>query len=337
MMASCLNSGKICINEWRRFLLVAFLCGMTWVLPPVNTPSVNAQEPWLRSGVLFERNAPLLRFQGPDGPFQNGPESIDAETAGGEPARESERSENPFEDHIETDRDSYTPATTTVAARRWIVESAYSFIDNRHSVDTHSLPETVLRYGLTRRIELRLGFNFEVGGGGNVVSSSEGEEGLEGNSISRESRLFYGLKLRTTDQNGWIPESSLILQGFSPTSGSATKTEVGATYVFGWELPGRWKLDSAIHYETDSEGNNDWANWNPSVVMRAPIGERLALHAEYFGIFPHGQPDGSPQHYFSPGVHVLVTPDLELGVRLGWGLNDASARFFSNVGFGVRF
>src|SRR5262249_42491159 len=39
--------------------------------------------------------------------------------------------ENPFEEHLETDRDSFTPATTTVNKNRWILESSYSFIDNR--------------------------------------------------------------------------------------------------------------------------------------------------------------------------------------------------------------
>src|SRR5262245_49060578 len=42
-----------------------------------------------------------------------------------------ERRQNRFEDAIETDRDSFTPATTTAGRRRLIVESAYSFIDNR--------------------------------------------------------------------------------------------------------------------------------------------------------------------------------------------------------------
>ncbi len=38
-----------------------------------------------------------------------------------------------------------------------------------------------------------------------------------------------------------------------------------------------------------------------------------------------------------PGVHYLITPNLEVGVRVGWGLNDQSARFFANAGVGVRF
>jgi hypothetical protein len=32
-----------------------------------------------------------------------------------------------------------------------------------------------------------------------------------------------------------------------------------------------------------------------------------------------------------------ITPDLEVGVRVGWGLNDQSARFFVNAGVGLRF
>ncbi len=60
-------------------------------------------------------------------------------------------------DEIETDRDSFTPATTIAGWRRLIVESAYSFIDNRGVKETHSYPELLLRYGLTERLELRLG------------------------------------------------------------------------------------------------------------------------------------------------------------------------------------
>ena len=33
---------------------------------------------------------------------------------------------------------------------------------------------------------------------------------------------------------------------------------------------------------------------------------------------------------FSPGVHYLITRDLEIGVRVGWGLNRQSPNFFSN-------
>jgi hypothetical protein len=36
-------------------------------------------------------------------------------------------------------------------------------------------------------------------------------------------------------------------------------------------------------------------------------------------------------------MHYLITPNLEVGLRLGWGLTNRTAPFFSNVGFGWRF
>lgn len=41
-----------------------------------------------------------------------------------------------------------------------------------------SFPELLVRYGMTEKIELRLGWNFEVGGAGDVVSGGEGATGL---------------------------------------------------------------------------------------------------------------------------------------------------------------
>jgi hypothetical protein len=51
-------------------------------------------------------------------------------------------------------------------------------------------------------------------------------------------------------------------------------------------------------------------------------------HAEYFGIFSVGKEEPSDQNYASFGIHYLVTKDIEIGDRFGFGLTDESARFF---------
>lgn len=247
------------------------------------------------------------------------------------------RSESRSEDTIETDRDSFTPATTTAGRKRLIVESSYSFIDNRRTFETHSFPELLLRYGITERIELRLGWNYEVGGGGNVVSSAEGGEAPEGSGVVHEFQMLYGVKVRVSEQRNWLPGSSLLVQGFTPTSGKDPATQMAVGYVFGWELPNRWKLDAAIRYGSESEEGDRFSVWAPSTVLKVPIGERVNVHAEYFGLFSRDRREDFAHHFFSPGVHYLVTPNLEAGVRVGWGLNDQSARFFSNVGLGWQF
>jgi hypothetical protein len=115
-----------------------------------------------------------------------------------------------------------------------VLEASYSFFDNRGFKEAHSVPELLLRYGLTDRLELRLGWNAEVGG------PTFGEGSLPaGDRLVREYTLLSGLKVRTADQAGWVPRSAVIVQGFTPTGGSAgasTATEFLAAYAAGWEF-----------------------------------------------------------------------------------------------------
>lgn len=256
-----------------------------------------------------------------------------------EPANSS--AENGAEDEsdgeIETDRDSFTPATTVVGYKRLVVESAWSYIDNRSVAETNSLPELICRYGVSDWLELRVGFNYEAGGAPNSISGDDGEdEPTNGQKIERDSQIFYGLKAALTSQRGWRPKSVVIVQAGTPTSGRDTATQMFATYAFGWTLANRWKWDSAIRYGYDTFADEPVNVWAPSTVLKIPLGERWAVHGEYFAILRSGSAVNE-QHYFSPGVHYLLTSNLEIGTRLGWGLNPDAARFFINTGFGWRF
>ncbi|HTM53921.1 MAG TPA: transporter, partial [Pirellulales bacterium] len=184
------------------------------------------------------------------------------------------------ERELETDRDAFTPATSTVGQRVAVLESSYSFINNRTVAETHSFPELLVRYGISERIELRVGWNFEVGGTGDVVSGNEGGEDSAG-GIERESQMLYGFKVAVSDQRGWMPRSAVILQGFTPTSGEAPATDVVTTYTFGWELDERWRLDSSMRYGTEHGPHDAFNQWAPSVVLRATINAKWHAHVEY--------------------------------------------------------
>lgn len=126
-------------------------------------------------------------------------------------------------EELETDRDSFTFAPTTAGPGLSILESSYSFIDNRTGPEAHSVPETLLRRGIGDRLELRLGFNYEAGGPGTVSGSEVGGQDIE---TEDESRVLYGAKVETSEQDGWLPRSAAVVQGYTPTYGPSTVSTV---------------------------------------------------------------------------------------------------------------
>lgn len=241
------------------------------------------------------------------------------------------------ENEIETDRDSFTPSTNVVGQGRSVLETSYSFIDNRNVRETHSLPELLFRYGIGANVELRLGANYEIGGAGSPISANVPKSLISTPELEEESRVVYGTKLFLCDQVEWLPQSSFILQGYTPTSGEVTATSVSAGYVFGWEFQNSIAWDSAMRYSTGSLEEDHFNVWSPSTVIKIPLGEKWKVHAEYFGVFSEGREEESTQHFFSPGFHYLLSKNFEVGTRVGWGLNEQSPNFFSNIGLGVRF
>jgi len=242
-----------------------------------------------------------------------------------------------FEDEIETDRDSFTPAVSTVGRGRIVIESAYTFIDNRDVPETHSFPELLTRYGLNDWAELRIGTNYEVGGASNPVSGNVPDNLADTAELEHSANVNYGLKLDLLDQAGFLPDIAIMANGFTPTSGEETATDVASTLILGWRLANEWELDAALRYSTGSAEEDDFNVWAPSTALKIPVGERWKAHVEYFGIFSDGRAEETEQHFISPGAHYLFTPNFELGTRFGWGLNDQSPNFFVNVGGGIRF
>lgn len=142
--------------------------------------------------------------------------------------------------------------------------------------------------------------------------------------------------VRLVDTRYTFAEGTVLVQGFTPTSGEATDTQMSVTYIVGWTGETGVVWDSAIRFST-SRLEDDINVWAPSTEMKFTIGERWKAHAEYFGIFSDGREEETFQHFFSPGAHYLITPNLEVGCRVGWGLNDKAPNFFSNAGFGWRY
>jgi hypothetical protein len=332
----------------RRTVVLTFAFMMTWAMVLEVRPSQaqsygpNGQVQSRFGDWNLTASRPRMRPEQESGGTGTNRELSTNEVEAGQ-REESEGESEEEADEIETDRDSFTPATSTVGRGRTIFESAYSFIDNRSVAETHSFPEILARYGLTDRIELRIGWNYEIGGAGNPISGNLSELAAPPAELEEEAKLLYGTKLFLTEQNGWTPQSAFIFQGATPTFGESNLTTLNATHVFGWKLENGWTWDTATRFgtsgtpETHASPRDHFNVWSPSTVIKVPLSERAKAHAEYFGVFSAGREEETTQQFISPGVNFLINPNLEVGARVAWGLNDQSPEFFSNVGFGWRF
>ena len=236
-----------------------------------------------------------------------------------------------------TDRDAFTPSTKTVAPGTLLSEGSYVFIDNRSGLPTNNIPEYLLRIGGTDWLEWRFGVNYSVNAQGSVVTSVEVGEGRFDGLTLYEANILYGLKADVSDQEGLLPESCVIMEAGTPTNGDLWGTVPVATAVAGWELPGEWRLDTSLRYSYAQWETGWFSRWAPTVILRVPITERFQVHAEWFETFTEGLPIDTVRPFFSPGTHYLLSENIEVGLRVGWGLNDIAAGFFSDTGIAWRY
>ena len=127
---------------------------------------------------------------------------------------------------IETDRPDFTESSATIPKGRWQLETGYS--GQRAQGTSHSLPESLLRAGISSRVELRLSQNLSATGG----------------ALSFED-LTVGAKLSLGGQQGARPELALLVQTTVPTGGSrvtATTMLPSAVLLAGWDLGCRWSV-----------------------------------------------------------------------------------------------
>lgn len=236
-----------------------------------------------------------------------------------------------------TDRDAFTPAAHVIPPGTLLHEASYVFIDNPAGLPTNNYPEWLLRVGGTDWFEWRFGVNYGVGSQGTIVTSVEVGEGTLDGSRLYETSILYGFKFQVSRQADWLPESAFIMEASTPAYGDTFGTVPVATGVAGWEFPGGWRFDTALRYAY-SEGLEGWfSRWSPSAVLRMPVTERWEVHAEWFGSYSAGLTPPHSQPFFSPGTHILVGRNMEIGLRVGWGLGGAAAPFFSDAGLGWRW
>lgn len=243
------------------------------------------------------------------------------------------------EDIIVTDRPDFTEASSTVGLGRFQIETGYTFTHDDSAgvqLNGHSYPETLFRIGmLAEWFELRIAYNH---------LNEQTDDPVNGRSRDRGSDdLYLGAKLALTEQAGLLPEMVILPQMFVPTGdGSFTNDEwlPGVNWLYSWDVNETLSIagSTQINRARDSTGHF-YLETAQSGAVGIGLTDQLSAYAEYFGFYPSSanEPGAGPEHYMNCGFAYLVSNDIQLDIRAGWGLNRNADDFFSGAGLSVRF
>tara|TARA_R110001583_G_scaffold10417_12_gene47963 strand:+ start:19833 stop:20579 length:747 start_codon:yes stop_codon:yes gene_type:complete len=209
---------------------------------------------------------------------------------------------------IVTDRPDQTESSTTIPFKSLQIESGI-LVGNEGGGDLKQLliPTTLLRYGLTKNIELRFGQQFE-----RLKNdlTSESDFGISDLEIGAKIQLF-----KKEDVNTEIAFlSHLIL----PTGSKGLTSDKFGTInklSISHELSDKLGLGYNVGYDNMGKGEGDFTY---SASLGIGLGEKFGTYVELYGEYAEFSSWGSN---FDSGLTYLVRDNLQLDASFGLGLN----------------
>lgn len=247
--------------------------------------------------------------------------------------------ENVYDEPLTTDRPDFTESSTTVGRGVVQLEMGYLFVESDEAggdrIRAHAYPNSLLRVGLFRDwFEIRLGWlilDERTSGGGQRVSTVGSED------------LYLGTKLALTEQCGWRPEMSLILQMTVPTGSApytANRVLGGGVWVYSAAINDHWSVggQTQLNQQIDSV-DHVYIEFGQSAVTGVSLTEKIGCFVEWFALLPHSAvaADAEPVHFLDGGFTYLVNNNLQLDLSAGVGLNDDASDYFLGTGLSARF
>jgi hypothetical protein len=236
---------------------------------------------------------------------------------------------------IEPDRPGQATPATLVPTGMFQLEagleiSRASGSQDDPDIDSYQFPNTTLRLGLSRCVELRLGSDSFVyqdrGGAANRAVGSD---------------LVAGAKLRFVGQQGFWPAVGALLELSFPT-GSREVTSDGfdpkLQTLFQWDFAERWGVVANLDFAAPTQGVEDDRRifqLDPALALDLDIGSRLNGYMEYSSEVKTG--GVADVHLINGGFTFLANDDLALDLWAGGGLNDAAPEWRAGVGVSWRF
>jgi hypothetical protein len=249
----------------------------------------------------------------------------------------------PLDTPIETDRPDLTDSPITIPYGHIQLESGYAYTrdhDSDQSSNDHTLPQYLLRVGLVKDLELRVGWEgFSFTEETTVERDDDGHKGRRTVHQDGGSDLYLGSKIHLIDQAGWVPDFALI-PGMTVPTGAADKTsgDVDPEIVLAGshDVGEKWTVSSNVVLASLTDPAGRFLQTTATFDVGYKINSWLQTYAEYAAFCPNTR-GSDAAHYLGSGLDFTVTNNLHLDWSVSTGLNEEAADFSTGVGLGFRF
>ncbi len=234
---------------------------------------------------------------------------------------------------LETDRPGQGDSTS-LALPGWLqVETGFQFCREDGGgirVDTWTGPLTLVRFGLTDRLEVRL--STETGQWSCARGEAEAADGFG------RSRLELSGKWRVLEQRGARPTVCLLGRCGLPTGSVGLEEDgwsLGLSVPVGLDLPGDFSLAGSAALAWDRLGEAGWFRtlyWAAS--LGKDLGRGVSAYGEWYGWDEPGLPAANG---FDAGVALALGCDWQLDVAAGADRGGGVTSAFVSAGLCFRF
>lgn len=230
-----------------------------------------------------------------------------------------------------TDRPDQTESSAVVPHKSLQIETGFvmknketDFIVQR----SYEYNTTILRYGLLKNMELRLGMEYL----GDKVSNKKSDTT---NNVLGLSPIYTGFKIKIAEEEGWKPEIAFLGGLVLPfTADKEYKPDYSATnirFLFANTLSDRFSIGYNLGAEWD--GETAATGYFYSLSLGIGLTDKLGMFVEGYGLLPE---EGDSESLFDAGFTYLVFPNFQLDLSGGIGLNDNAIDNFLSFGLTYR-
>jgi hypothetical protein len=241
---------------------------------------------------------------------------------------------------IITDRPDQTESAVTVPKGFFQAEIGVSMEGDKYSglfnqqdltMKTYSAPGILLRYGLTKNIELRLASEF--------ISAKTTAELQTFPPTSFETTqsgvgpLVLGTKFELVKETKSFPQTAFIFHLTIPVGDNAFQPgNTGADFRFAMShsLSERFALSYNLGGEWN--GNSPAPTGIYTLSLAISLVRNFSMFVESYGFLPQGD---SPDHRLDGGFTYLIAKNVQADISAGIGINEKSPDYF--IGGGISF